>query len=491
MVPVAAGSAGLEMSALVPLLDTPEGRVELAGRLLHVRTKLHGLQPLRANAAQAAFEQAHRQESIVLKARQMGLSTWAAGRFLLRALLVPNLVTVHVAHTREAATGLFRVVQRMWENLPEPLRESAALKRNNAGEMVFKANDSEIRVVSAAEPNAGRGLTMHQLHVSELSRWQGDAAETLAGLRAALAPGGELIMESTPNGAFGCFYEQWVAAERNGATRHFFPWWVEPGYVSRRPVDPASLNEEEAALMAGPAGLRAEQIAFRRELAERYGVLRLQEFAEDPATCFRESGACVFETSALLQRMAGVREPMERRSNGALEIYWPSQPGRRYVVAVDPAGGTEDGDFSTAEVVDRATGLQCAEMQARWTPRQTAREVAALAREYGGALLVVERNNHGAAVMAYLERERGFEMYRGADGDAGWLTTSASRDSMLGGLQVLLSNEARLMQSRRLLTECRSFVNKKGRMEAAAGAHDDLVLAMAIAQAVRVEGRRC
>lgn len=464
-------------------LASAEDRVALMERLLRVRTKCDGLQPLRANAAQLAFEQSHRRESIVLKARQMGLSTWVAGRFFLRALFVPDTVTVHVAHTREAATALFRMVQRMRENLPEALHDRARLKRNNAGEMVFAENDSEIRVVSAAEPNAGRGLTMHHLHCSELSRWQGDAAETLAGLRAALAPGGELVMESTPNGAYGCFYKEWAAAERNGVRRHFFPWWWEPGYVSSA-VEESSLTDEELALVSGH-GLSLEQVGFRRELAERFGPLRAQEFAEDAVSCFRESGACVFETAPLLLRLQELAGPIATRWNGALEVYRPPVAGRRYVVAVDPAGGTVDGDFAAAQVVDRATGMQCAELQARWSPRLLASRVAELAREYNGALLVVERNNHGHAVLAHLESERGLTVYRDAEGAAGWLTTSSSRDAMLGALQVLVSSRSGLIESRRLLEECRSFVERNGRMEAAAGAHDDLLLAMAIAQAVR------
>ena len=43
-------------------------------------------------------------------------------------------------------------------------------------------------MVSAADRNAGRGLTVQNLHCSELARWPGDAAEILAGLRAAMAP---------------------------------------------------------------------------------------------------------------------------------------------------------------------------------------------------------------------------------------------------------------------------------------------------------------
>ena len=87
-------------------------------------------------------------------------------------------------------------------------------------------------MLSAADANAGRGLTVQCLHLSEVSRWPGDAAATLAGLRAALSPGGELVMESTPNGAHGCFYEEWRQAEENGMVKHFFPWWMEAAYVS-------------------------------------------------------------------------------------------------------------------------------------------------------------------------------------------------------------------------------------------------------------------
>jgi hypothetical protein len=50
-----------------------------------------------------------------------------------------------------------------------------------------------------------------------------------------------------------------------------------------------------------------------------------------------------------------------------------------------------------------------------------------------------------------------------------------------------------LFFSRRLLAECRTFVTSEGgRTGAAQGAHDDCLMAMAVAQAVRAEtaGRR-
>ncbi len=469
------------------MLHSPLCAMELASRLLRVRNKAGRLIPLEANRAQRSFEQRRGRENVVLKARQMGLSTWIAGRFFLKTLLVPGTVTVQVAHTREAAEALFRTVQRMWENLPAELREGRARRRTaNVSAMRFAETDSEFRVVSAAEPNAGRGLTVANLHCSEVSRWPGDAAETLAGLRAALAPGGEIVLESTPNGAYGCFYQEWVTAEERGAVRHFFPWWWEPSYAA------ASVREctaEEAALMAAH-GLTGEQIGFRRELAARFGPMRLQEFAEDPVSCFRQSGAGVFDDDAIAARLQELEPPVSARWGGSLQVWRPAVRGREYVLAADPAGGGADGDFAAVQIIDVASGMQCAELQARLSPRLLAGRIAELAAEFNGALVVVERNNHGAAVLAYLERSPALNLYEGADGSAGWLTSSSSRERMLARLGVLLSTRRELFASARLLEECRSFVLKPGgRMEAAAGAHDDLMIAMAIAQAVREEYR--
>ncbi len=243
-----------------------QGMILLAERLLWVRDREGKARRLRANAVQHQFEQRRGRLNIVLKARQMGLTTWIAGRFLLKTLTQRGVLTVQVAHTREAAEAIFSVVQRMWENLPADMR-SGPLRRTKAtaGRMVFGALDSEFRVVSAGEENAGRGLTIQNLHLSEMARWPGDASATLAGLRAALAPGGEMTIESTANGAYGAFYEEWMRAQESGAgengiVRHFFPWWLEPAYVAEAAAD---ASEEEAELMR-VHGLTTHQIGFRR-----------------------------------------------------------------------------------------------------------------------------------------------------------------------------------------------------------------------------------
>ena len=91
-------------------------------------------------------------------------------------------------------------------------------------------------------------------------------------------------------------------------------------------------------------------------------------------------------------------------------------------------------------------------------------------------------------MLAYIgTRESYGRVYR-QHGEPGWLTTAASKPEMVARLRVLLSETPQRFMSSRLLAECRTFVaDERGRTAAAAGAHDDLVMAMAIAQAVRAE----
>lgn len=210
----------------------------MAESLLRIRDREGRERALKANAAQRQFEAQRGRNNIVLKARQMGMTTWIAGRFFLKTITQRGVLTVQVAQTQEAAEGIFRMVQRFWECLPIEMREGP-LRRSkaNAGQMRFAELDSEFRVLSAGDEGAGRGLTVNYLHCSEVSRWPGDAVAVMAGLRGAVAPGGEVVLESTPNGAYGGFYAEWTEAKERATVRHFFPWWMEPVYVSEAVMD--------------------------------------------------------------------------------------------------------------------------------------------------------------------------------------------------------------------------------------------------------------
>ena len=415
-----AKSRVMDLEALMALgkrLDQRTGRGSyrevLAASLLRIRNKRGRLVKLEANLAQREFESKCGPKNIVLKARQMGISTWVAARFFLSTITRPGTLTVQVAHTQEAAEEIFRMVHRFVENLPLDLK-SGALRRSksNRRQLVFPGLDSEYRVETAGDANAGRGLTVQNLHCSEVARWGANAPEVLASLRAAVPPEGEIVLESTPNGLGGCFYREWQRAEETGYARHFFPWWMDAGYridggqgrgtarrAERRDIERGHEMRADGALRVGSGAdwlPAADAEEFRRAGGE--------EFAEDAATCFLASGSAVFDVAKIEARMVAVEAAPEQRESGRILVWLPPVRGRRYILGVDAAGGGAGGDYACVEVIDRESGLQCAELYGHYTPEELAAQAAQLGREYNHALMVVERNNHGHAVLAMLER---------------------------------------------------------------------------------------
>ncbi len=464
----------------------PTQRDHFIETYLKIRTKTASRAPFELNRTQRAYSTKCDKQNIVLKARQLGITTYIAARFFVQTITQDGILSMQVTHDRESAQDIFRIVRRFWQNLPDDIRKGyLQTSYRNVRQLVFTNLDSEYCLASSAE-NAGRGRTIQHLHCSEVSRWGAEGNEALASLRSAVVPGGEIVLESTPNGAGGLFYQEWQRALETGYIPHFFPWWFDPAYV----LDPGKnfppFTEEETELMAAH-GLKIEQIAWRRKQWASLRRLAAQEFAEDPVSCFKASGECVFDLPAIDRALTMAGEPLEARDNDRLLIWLPTQPGREYVIGADPAGGGSDGDYSCAEVIDRELGAHCAELHGHWPPREFARQLSELAKKYNMALLAVERNNHGSAVLACLE-SLNYPYVFTQKGQQGWLTSAASRPKMIENLGTVLFEEPERFRSRRFLNECRTFVRlANGNTGAAPGTHDDCVIALAIAWEVRKE----
>ena len=507
---------GGEAKSSATLWKMPKGDVWVEQHL-KIRSKLGHVKLIKLNPAQLRYSydcaEKHAKRNIVLKARQVGITSYIAARFFVQTITRPGTLTMLVAHDKVSAEEIFRIVHRFWDNLEERLRKGVLKTSHNSGrELVFPHLDSEYTVASADE-NAGRGRTIQNLHCTEVSRWGRDAGEALASLRAAVVPNGEIVLESTANGAWGPFYEEWQKAEEEGYLQHFFPWWYEETYrcvrgnellaispelsVSEENPHPPQktrkggapefeMTEEEEELVR-KHGLKIDQILWRRQQWATLRSLARQEFAEDPVTCFRASGECVFELSVVDEALSKIGEPVEVRENGRVSIWLPAQTGKEYLIGVDPAGGGIDGDYSCAEVIDRVTGAQCAELHGHYDLRDLAKELIKLGKEYNQAMLAVERNNHGHAVLVQLEYLDYRNVYK-QKGNQGWYTTAANRPEMIERMAVVLADKPELLRSARLWNECRTFVrHADGTTGAASGAHDDCVMAMAVAMAVREE----
>jgi hypothetical protein len=462
------------------------------GSVLKIRDKNGRLRKLMLNRAQQDLERTSTKRNIVLKARQLGVTTYVAARFFINCITREGTLSVQVAHDQRSAEEIFRIVHRLLDNLPEPLRKGALVtSRANVRQIVFPVFDSEYRVETAADPNAGRGLTIHNLHCSEVARWPRDVSETLASLRAAVPPDGEIFLESTANGAGGTFYDEWLRAPETGYARHFYPWWWDLSY--RRPVEIVDFTDRELELMQ-KHGLDAAQIAFRREMRCNFRNRAAEEYAEDPESCFLASGDCVFDAEIIKQRLLQSAPIIENADHGRLLTFFPpvaagkGYAAKQYIIGVDPAGGGSQGDYSCAQVILKANGVQCAELHGHFSTHELAARVALLARKYNEALVAVERNNHGYAVLAHLMMGQGYTNVYQTGGQPGWLTNVATRPRMLENFAALLSQAPFMFLSPRLLEECRTFIrHPDGTCSAAAGAHDDTVMAMAIAEAVRAE----
>ena len=407
---------------------------------MRIRNKSGLLVPLELNESQRQISRQWKKRNIILKARQLGITTYVAARYFIAAITNPGSVVVQVAHDQRSAEEIFRMVHRFQENLPETLRQGALVtSRCNVGQLVFPLLDSQYCVASAADANAGRGLTITHLHCSEIGRWGHAGLEALVSLRAAVRPNGEIALESTPNGAGGIFYEEWQRADETGYARHFLPWWLERAY--QRNVGIGDPTEDERALME-QCGLDEGQIAYRREIRANFRGLAAQEYAEDAESCFLASGDCVFDVDKIQDKLRGCDSnddggAFESRDGGRLLGWWPSAAGRQYVIGVDPAGGGSTGDFACAQVIDRKDGRQCAELHGHFTPAELAARVAELGHEYGDALIAVERNNHGHAVLAHLTAAKYPNLFSQGN-QLGWLTSVASRPGMIEHLAIVL-----------------------------------------------------
>lgn len=182
--------------------------------------------------------------NVILKARQLGISTLVSLLFLDRCLFNSNLSAGVIAHTREDAEHLFKKIKFSYDNLPVQLKDLRSATIDSARELVF-SNGSNLRVGTSM-----RGSTLQYLHISEFgkicAKFPDKAQEIITGSLNTLAPGQYCFLESTAEGREGHFYELCKQAEEIFCSGkelsqldfrfHFFPWWKDVGYRIGSPI---------------------------------------------------------------------------------------------------------------------------------------------------------------------------------------------------------------------------------------------------------------
>lgn len=310
--------------------------------LCQIVTKDGQLVRIEPNPAQLEFETIEQRQRaagrpiriIVLKARQVGISTWVQLKLIQRATLRGNHQAIVVAHDKRTASKIFGIGQRAFSHLLDndyfngenwdwdgehPLKpkirafkHGVFLHFGNPGTEAWAAGemwpDSQYHVDTAKEFESGRGATYLSAHLSELAFWERPEQKMTALMNAVPDnPETLAVVESTANG-HNFFKEQWdlAGSGESDFEQFFWPWYKEPSYSLPFPTEAEREDfeigegrwaEREPELIER-LGLTKEQLHWRRaQIVKHGGRIELfdQEYPTTPEDAFIGSGSRVFD----------------------------------------------------------------------------------------------------------------------------------------------------------------------------------------------------
>ena len=465
---------------------------------------------------------------IVLKARQIGFSTLTESIIFKNTATKFNVNSGIITHKEEATTNLFNMSKRMYDNLPDNMKPS--LKRSNAKELIFDNDQgtglkSKIKCMTAGSSGVGRSDTFNYLHISELAFWGNNAKETTIGLFQAVPnlPNTMIVIESTANG-FEYFKELWDMAVKGESD--FIPVFVGWNELTdyKMPYTGFELTDYEKNLQR-IYNLSLEQLSWRRWCIKNNCGGDEQQFKQEypinPQEAFISSGNCVFDKEIVINRIQELSKPIRvgyfdykyddtmpagkkitdirwiNDKNGYIELY--ELPNLyKYCIGGDTAG--DGSDWFTGHVLNAKTGKQVARLRHQMDEDLYVRQMYCLGWYYANknlktgvvtpALMCIESNfssfpnkelvRLGYPNMFVREKE---DRYTGImDKSYGFKTTSLTRPVIIAELVKIVRESVELINDKLTLEEMLTFVrNEKGRPEAQQGAHDDLVMGLAIA----------
>ena len=344
-----------------------------ASECLKIRTKSGAIKPFLLNSVQRDFWERFRAQLsskghcrfVVLKARQMGLSTLIEAIYFWRTLFNVGFKTLVLTHLDTETQELFEMKRRYFEYLPPVFDVST--RASNTTELSFKSPlDSAIKTATAGSKNVGHGSTFQQVHWSEVarSRNQGDMVAGViqtvpSGLEIA---GTSIVYESTANGTGEHFSDVWFDAVKclNEYEPVFYPWFAMQEYRIQ--------DEEKIELTNYEQSIKSEfelddaQLKWRRiKIASFDGTQELKNrfFREQyPATA--EEAFDTSDDSLILAR--------DVRAARSRSVADSDVENSAVILGIDPAYRGKD---STAFALRQGRKLKRVVTRKGWTPIQT------------------------------------------------------------------------------------------------------------------------
>lgn len=407
--------------------------------------------------------------NIVLKSRQLGLSTVCAGYCLWMALFQKARNIMVLATRLEVAKNFLRKVSVMYDNLPDWL--VLPKEKNRSVKSIEFSNESRITAVPTGD-DAGRSEGLSLLIVDEAAHIQG-FDELWMGLYSTVSTGGNIILLSTPKGVGNVFHRVWMGCDMEKQENDFhgikLPWTVHPEHEQDW--------FEEQCRNLDPRGIQQELLCS-----------------------FLGSGHTYLHETSLSFLSEIVRPPIDRIGDDGNTWVWAYPiTGHRYIISADVARGDAD-DYSTCHVIDTTADEVVAEYQGKIPPDRYAELLADLGHKYFDALICPENNTFGLAT-AYRLRDLKYpnlyyeklakngihQIYNPEEVKAltpGIATTVKNRQAILAKLEESIRNKKVKIYSSRFAEEAKTFIWNTnvagGKAMAMKGYNDDLIMSLAI-----------
>lgn len=429
---------------------------DFARVFLRILDKEKNLVPFQWNRAQAHFHANRTGRDLILKARQLGFSTYVQGE-MFRRTVTSTQTTITLAHDAETTQKLRRMADRFYEHCKfgsiQPLRKYA-----NATLATYPEFDSTATIATAGNVETGRGDTYTEMHGSEVAFWK-DAERIVAGAMQGGSP--QVTLESTPNGAQGFFYDKCMEALSDNSIwkLHFYPWWWDDDYrVGIDGSEPFITTDEEKELIA-KNNLSYEQLQWRRNKVKELGRLFIQEYPEDIVSCFLTSGNSYFGDLSGVFTAPADAEYIE---------------GHEYIAGLD-FGQT---DFTAMPVFDKTTKQQVDLLhinKTEWSEQR--RRIKQVYDKWHLQSVLAEKNSIGAV---NIEALREIGVYA-----TPFETTNESKSAIMSNMHELLHQGWKLLDIPVQKHEFNTFVSSQlpsgaWRLAAEGDGHDDTVMACAI-----------
>ena len=403
--------------------------------------------------------------TIVLKARQLGVS-WCLAIYSLWKTMFNNYVNVlMLSKTEKDAIKLLAKSIFVYDKLPKWLREWRPRTNDAVQTMEFERKNIDGETIHrgtiAALPatkEAGRSET-GTIVIADEWAFHPYASTNWQALAPTIDAGGIFIGVSTANGLGNFYYQTWQKAEakKNGFTHTFLWYGLRPG---RDDV----WYDETMATYDDPKMFR-------------------QEYPLNPREAFVSTSGCIFDLDGL--QWLAENQVMDALNRDALipftqsiqnfhdnwtnyvQVWGVPHAGKRYVIGADPAGGEPTGDWSVATILDAVNGEHVATIRGKLDPDTFAAILSDAGRVYNEALICVERNNHGHAVLSGLRNSFGYgKIYvykkdrklKSGDNKEGHPTNVATKTKWEAKIQTEVRTLSSQMHDIEFIQEAQSYV---------------------------------